>query len=96
MSDPYDTATTRDTAVFPATTENTTAGTVCQIAPDAPVHKALLGALMVVTEARAWGAIGYVDAPGEGRAYVRVPWKNLAWIGSLYWVPDDVIDELID
>jgi hypothetical protein len=77
-----------------ATRENTTPGTVLQISPHADVNKYLLGCLMVAEEIRSWGVQGYVQQ-AEGRAYVRVGWADLAWIGQAYWLDEDVLDVLV-
>jgi hypothetical protein len=41
-----------------------------------PTHDERFGAaLLVVTEARSWGVIGYVQIPGQGQAFFRLPYE---------------------
>lgn len=77
-----------------ATKDNTKPGDVLQISPNAPVNDALHVCFMVAEDIKDWGVQGYVTVPGQGLAYVRVPWEHLAWIGSSYWVATDAIDKL--
>ncbi len=43
------------------------------------------GALMIVTDPRRWGAVGYFDAPGQGKIYYRVEFANAIRVGSVHW-----------
>ena len=54
------------------------------------------GALLVVTEVMGWGVQGYVQMPGQGQAYYRLPFKPTKegctvtgrFIGKAYWLTD--------
>jgi hypothetical protein len=53
------------------------------------------GCLMMVTEPKSWGAIGFVAVPGERgtipqRAYTRVEFKNMEYVGPAAFVPVDL------
>lgn len=69
------------------------AGDVVQIDPD---HDKRFGAcLMVVTDPKTWGAQGYVlvpDSGGAGRAYYRVAFEHMEYIGRAAWVNADDMD----
>lgn len=62
-------------------------GHVVQIDPS---HDPVFGGcLMVVTESRTWGVIGYVLMPHQGRAvqaFYRCPWKAIELVGLAWWV----------
>lgn len=58
-------------------------GQVVQLHPEETLNKAFAGCLMTITEAKDWGAQGYVqalgntrDAPG-GQAYYRARWEEM-------------------
>lgn len=66
-------------------------GDVVQLSPEAG-NPAFAGCMMVVTEPKDWGAVGYVqalgdtrDAPG-GQAYYRAIWDEMEYIGNAAWV----------
>lgn len=50
------------------------------------------GKLMIVTEPKSWGAQGYVLEHPEGactykgRAYRRVSWEHMEYVGHLHWI----------
>ena len=42
-----------------------------------PTHDERFGAaLMVVTEVKPWGVVGYVQIPARGQAYYRLPFES--------------------
>ena len=44
-----------------------------------PSHDEGFGAaLLVVSEVKSWGVQGYVQVPGRGQAYYRLPYKQAA------------------
>ena len=58
-----------------------------------PAHDECFGgAFMMVTEPRAWGAQGFVHYLNQGRAYYRVPFENMEFVGHATWVPQDEQD----
>jgi hypothetical protein len=64
------------------------AGEIVQLVPGETRNEAFAGCLMVVTEPKAFGAQGYVqalgarDAPG-GQAYYRANWDEMEPTGGL-------------
>lgn len=63
-------------------------GEIVQIDPES--DETFGGCFMVVTEPKSWGAQGYVDIPGKGRAYYRVNNENCQLVGYAEWMePDD-------
>jgi len=55
-----------------------------------PAHDPVFGAcLLIVTEIKAWGVIGYVKIPGKGLAYYRVPFEKIHKVGAAEWVQQD-------
>lgn len=70
-------------------------GDIVQLSPDLH-NRALAACLMIVTEVKSWGAVGYVPCPGEKgdeyavRAYYRAQWHEMeATLGRAVWtVPD--------
>lgn len=71
-------------------------GDVVQIAPIEDGF--FTGAFMLVTEPKSWGAIGYVSIPGERgtvpqRAYTRVEWNNMEYVGTATFVPTDLNED---
>jgi hypothetical protein len=56
------------------------------------------GCLMMVTTPYSWGAQGFVAVPGErgtipNRAYTRVEWKDMEYVGPAAFVPADLNEE---
>jgi hypothetical protein len=56
------------------------------------------GCLMMVTESFSWGAQGFVAVPGErgtipNRAYTRVKFEDMEYVGKASFVPVDLDDE---
>lgn len=58
-----------------------------QLSPETCENPVFAGCIMVVTEVRGWGAIGYVREilPG-GLAYYRAKWDEMQRVGRTYWV----------
>lgn len=66
-------------------------GDVVQLSPDLVGNPMFAACLMVVTEAKQWGAQGYVQALGEGgnsggQAYYRAKWEEMEYVGTATWV----------
>lgn len=56
------------------------------------------GCFMMVTEPKSWGAQGFVSMPGERgtipkRAYTRVKFEDMEYVGTAAFVPTDLDDE---
>lgn len=68
-------------------------GDVFQIIGAAPGREGWHGAFVMATEMKSWGIQGFVhmiDKHNEsGRAYVRLKWEEIEWIGSAPLVPSD-------
>lgn len=65
-------------------------GDLVQLAPTVS-NPMFAGCIMVVTEPKAWGAQGYVQALGEngkpgGHAYFRAKWEEMEPCGRAVWV----------
>lgn len=65
-------------------------GMVVQLNPRTVKNPMFAGCLMVVTEERSWGAIGYVQALGQdgkkgGQAYYRATWEEMEPCGYAKW-----------
>jgi hypothetical protein len=72
-------------------------GQVVQINPECKVNPMFGGCMMIVTELKGWGVMGFVQALGEdmkvgGRAYIRLKWEEIEWVGTAPWVPADEIE----
>ena len=68
-------------------------GDVVQISPDRP-DDFFGGCFMLVTEPKSFGAQGYVAMPqsrGElpGKAYARVSFADMEYVGRATWIPAD-------
>lgn len=70
-------------------------GEIVQLVPGATRNEAFSGCLMVVTEAKAFGAQGYVQALGEardapgGQAYYRAIWAEMEPTGGFApWITE--------
>lgn len=64
-----------------------TPGDVLQLTPHQP-DKRFAACLMVVTERREWGALGYVVGPDSGVSAVypiRAPWPLIEYVGRAAW-----------
>jgi hypothetical protein len=66
---------------------------VIQLNPRTTQNRMFAGCLMVVTEKRDWGLMGYVQALGEngepgGQAYYRARWEEIEPLtdGMVPWV----------
>jgi hypothetical protein len=65
-------------------------GDLVQLSPDT-ANQMLAECIMVVTEPKSFGAVGYVQVPGSdgkkgGQAYYRAPWAEMEVVGIAYWV----------
>ena len=64
-----------------------------------PIHgrAGWIGAFVTATEIRSWGVIGFVFSLGtheqSGRAYIRLKWEELAYIGQAVLMPQDAVIE---
>jgi hypothetical protein len=67
---------------------------VVQIAPEH--DERFGGCFMMVTKLTADGPMGFVEVPGEGRAYYVCPAKMCIKIGVAEWVPPDELEEKTD
>lgn len=68
------------------------AGDLVQLAPTVG-NPMFAACFMVVTELKAWGAQGYVQALGEngqpgGQAYYRAKWDEMELCGRAEWVTE--------
>lgn len=66
-------------------------GDLVQLNPDTVGNKMFTGCIMVVTEPKAFGAQGYVQALGKdggpgGQAYYRPTWDEMELVGHAEWV----------
>jgi len=68
-------------------------GDVVQLNPD---HQ-FGGMLLVVSEPKSFGCQGYLLAPDnfdavrfKGKAYLRLKWEDMEYVGKLYWVEQEV------
>lgn len=65
-------------------------GHVVQLDPVTVLNKAFASCMMVITEIKPWGAMGYVHTLGEnrrpgGQAYYRATWVEMEWVGTTVW-----------
>jgi len=66
-------------------------GQLVQLNPETVGNKMFAACIMVVTEPKAWGAQGYVQALGEdgehgGQAYYRAKWEEMELVGDAEWI----------
>jgi hypothetical protein len=66
-------------------------GDLVQLNPELTSNQMLAGCIMVVTEPKGWGAVGYVQMGGTdgergGQAYYRAAWEEMELVGLAYWV----------
>lgn len=65
--------------------------TLVQLNPETVTNKMFAGCIMVISEPKAFGAQGYVQALGEhglpgGQAYYRATWGEMELLGcSVIW-----------
>ena len=70
-------------------------GDVVQLNPDTIGNRAFAGCFLVVTELKAFGCQGYVQALGNsrdtqgGQAYLRPRWVDMEFVGHAQWVIDN-------
>jgi len=67
------------------------AGDLVQLDPQVTTNPAFAGCIMVVTEVKEWGVIGYVQALGSrekigGQAYYRAMNDTFQRCGQAYWI----------
>lgn len=67
------------------------AGQLVQLNPERVRNPVFASCIMVVTEPKAFGAQGYVQAPGAdgqpgGQAYYRAKWEEMEPVGMAEWV----------
>ena len=66
-------------------------GDIVQINPECETNPMFGGCLLVVTELKSFGVMGYVQALGEnekvgGQAYIRLPWNEFEPTrGTVVW-----------
>lgn len=72
-------------------------GDVVQVNPN---HEKFPGFLLVVTEPKDWGCQGYLLSPVgfnavrfKDRAYLRTKFEQIEYVGEMYWILKDSIDE---
>jgi hypothetical protein len=66
-------------------------GHIYQIDPE---HDEIFGAcLMIATEIHAWGAQGYFDVPGKGRAFYRCKYEDMELVGHVAWEKKEEDDD---
>ena len=63
--------------------DEVTPGDIVQINPEH--DETFGGSLMVVEEVKSWGFQGYVEIPGKGKAYYRVPSEQAVRVGRAAW-----------
>ena len=62
---------------------------IVQLHPEKTINKIFAGCLMIVTEPKSWGAVGYVQALGENRGqsgsqvYYRAKFEEMTLVGIL-------------
>jgi len=66
-------------------------GQLVQLNPETVHNKMFAGCILVVTEAKEFGAQGYVQALGAegemgGQAYYRPTWEEMDPVGSAVWM----------
>ena len=67
---------------------------ILQIAPDCAVNPMFGGCMMIVSELKGWGVMGYVQALGEngecgGQAYIRLRWDQVEPTGGkAVWITE--------
>jgi hypothetical protein len=66
------------------------AGDIVQLVPGKTGNPMFEGCLMIVTELKSWGVMGYVQALGQdgkpgGQAYYRARFEEVEWCGKATW-----------
>lgn len=66
-------------------------GTLVQLNPETCRNPMLAACFMVITEAKSFGAQGYIQATGEngsmgGRAYYRAEFDEMEVVGKAEWI----------
>ena len=70
-------------------------GDIVQVNPEYE-NKAFAGCFLMVEEIKNWGIMGFVNVPQKreelpARAYIRIPFDQVEYIGKASWVPTDVL-----
>lgn len=52
------------------------------------VNKFFIGALMIVTDLKSFGAQGAVHGLGKGTAYYRAKWEEMDYVGRASLIPE--------
>lgn len=66
-------------------------GDVVQLNPETVRNRMFAGCMLIVSEAKPWGAMGYVQALGSngepgGQAWYRAQWAEMDLVGRAAWV----------
>lgn len=66
-------------------------GDLVQLDPQLVKNRMLANCIMVVTEPKSFGAVGYIQMGGKdgqpgGQAYYRAGWDEMELVGLAYWV----------
>ena len=69
-------------------------GDLVQLSPDDVKNKGFSGCIMMVTEPKAFGCQGFVQALGTrdkmgGAAYYRAGWEEMELVGEAIWMPKE-------
>lgn len=69
-------------------------GMVVQLNPETVKNKMFAGCFFMITEEKSFGAMGFVQALGEGgdpggRAWYRAEWDEMEFVGWAVWVPGE-------
>ena len=70
-------------------TPNLEPGDLVQLNPETVGNEHFGACIMVVTEAKSFGAQGYVQSPGHGQAYYRARWEEMEIVGRAVWTVGD-------
>ena len=68
-------------------------GTLVQLNPYTVLNTMFACCILVVTESKPWGVVGYVQALGEngeqgGLAFYRADWKEFEIVGMAHWTDE--------
>lgn len=64
---------------------------IIQLLEDA--QEGWVGCLLIVSEIRSWGVLGYVKLPLQGDVYLRVPWGQFGIVGEALLVHPNSVNE---
>lgn len=73
-------------------------GDLVQLDPVNCRNRMLASMIMVVTDLRPWGVMGYVQMPGKdgepgGLAFYRARFDECRWVGKCVWMSSSIGDE---